>query len=267
MFRTTNLPCTARVLSVVFAVFILSCCFPYAGSAETILINGNNNKAPKIYTDNGAPAGILVDILQYVQKHTEAGFDIKLYPWARAYKNAVAGKGAIIGLSKTSERLKIFDYSEPVYYDEVIIVTKKGSEFAYTDFHDLKGKTVGIGRGGSFGDDFEKGKDQGVFTVSEDSGPGPRLKKLLAGRIDCALLSPGKFAFYQTVAQEKSLHGKEGEFSILDTPLKKDPNYLGFAKSMDKSAYLESFNAAIKKGYESGDIPKIIEQYEKKSAQ
>ena len=54
-------------------------------------------------------------------------FDIKLYPWKRAYKNSLNSKKGIVGLSMTEDRLKLFDYSEVLFYDEVILIVKKGN--------------------------------------------------------------------------------------------------------------------------------------------
>lgn len=238
-----------------------------ASLSNEIIIVGNDYKIPKIYLDENVPKGILVDILHYADAEMEDyKFDLQLYPWARAYQIALDGKGGIIGLSKTQERLEIFDYSDVVYYDEVVIVVIKGQEFPYETMDDLAGKTVGIGRGGSFGDEFEAAKESGLFQVEEDNGPVLRLKKLLAGRIDAALISPGKPALYQTIQQDVDLTRHQAEFVVLDVPFKRDPNFLGFAKGMGQTKFLDEFNAVIEKGYATGAIQKIIAKYDEPEA-
>lgn len=229
---------------------------------EEITILGNDYSAPKIYMDGETPAGILTDIVAYLdQQMPDYQLTIKLYPWVRAYENAVEGNGGIIGLSMTAERLKLFDYSEPVYYDEVVIVVLKGQEFPFNAIEDLQGKTIGIGRGGSFGEEYEKAKQAGLFTIEEDSGPVMRLKKLLAKRMDCAFINPGEPALRYTVKQDKELLQHKEEFVILSRPFKRDPNFLGFSKKMGMTDFLQAFNAELKKAYESGAIQKIIDQY------
>ncbi len=232
--------------------------------SEEITILGNDYKIPKIYKENGYPKGILVDIAEYIDMHMKNySFNIKLYPWARAYNMAVNAEGGIIGLSKTEERLKIFDYSDVIYFDEVIIVVMKGSEFNFEDIADLKGKTIGIGRGGSFGDEYEEAKKEGLFNVEQDDGPVIRLKMLLDNRIDCALISPGKYAFYETLRKDKHLMEMKDEFIILSKPFKRDPNYLGFPKKMKMQDFLNEFNNILQQGYENGDIQKLIDNYTK----
>lgn len=249
-----------KKLLLILAVIFLLKGGPGFGGEITIL--GNDYKIPKIYNENGVPKGILVDIARYIDNRMDNyAFNIELYPWARAYRYAVEGKGGIIGLSKTKERLNIFDYSDVVYYDDVIIVVLKGSEFPFAAMEDLKKKKIGIGRGGSFGDDYERAKKSGLFEVVEDSGPVARLKMLLKKRIDCALISPGKYALYQTIEQDDILLRSIEEFTILPKPFKRDPNFLGFSKKMGMQGFLKKFNAAVKHGYEIGAIQKIIDKY------
>lgn len=235
---------------------------PAFGSEITIL--GNNYKVPKIYEENSVPKGILVDIINYIDDQMENHtFTIELYPWMRAYKMALNAKGGIIGLSKTSERTELFDYSDVIYYDEVIIVVLKSQVFDFNTLEDLKGKTLGIGRGGSFGDEYEKAKKEGLFDVKEDNGPVPRLRELQAQRIDCALISPGERAFNEIINQHKSLMENKEKFIILPKPFKRDPNFLGFSKTLKMQDFLKEFNKVLKQGHETGKIKTIIDTYHK----
>jgi ABC-type amino acid transport substrate-binding protein len=249
----------ARLLAMVLA--ILAACASIVCAAE-ILITGNEAKIPKIYLKDNMPTGILIDIARYIDKRMDGyTFTFELYPWARAYALAEHGEAGIIGLSMTTERLAIFDYSDPIYYDEVIVVVRKGKEFPFETLTDLRGKTVGIGRSGTFGDEFDNAKKSGLFLVEEDSGDVSRLEKLLAGRIDCALISPGLFSLHQTIASDANLTRAKDQFTALPRPFKRDPNYLGFAKSMHMRNFLDKFNAVLKQGLENGDIRKIIDSH------
>ena len=99
--------------------------------AEDVTIFGNSFKAPKIWKDGSTEKGILVDILKAAEKDLGVYFTVKTFPWKRAYKKALDGEGGITGISKTAERLKLFDYSDPIYFDKVILVVKKGKEFRF----------------------------------------------------------------------------------------------------------------------------------------
>ena len=168
-----------------------------------------------------------------------------------------------MGLSMTKERLKIFDYSDVMYYNDVLLVVKKGNEFDYKTVKDLKGKTLGAQRGGKYGDDFEEGR-KGIFQLSEDDGGVQRLKKLLAGRIDVALISPGLMGLEKTINADPALKAHRDEFVALPVPFKRDPNYLGIPKSLNMTAFIKKFNAVLNKGIQDGTIPGIIKSYSKK---
>lgn len=249
---------SACLVSLLCIVSVVS-----AVSASEIRIVGNEAKIPKIYWEQGQAKGILIDIARCIDKKLDDHeFVYELYPWARAYAMAERGDAGIIGLSKTKKRLDIFDYSDVIYYDEVIVVVKKGNAFSFNAIEDLRGKTVGIGRHGTFGDVFDDAVRSGLIIVEEDNGDVPRLKKVLAGRIDCALISPGAYALERTVAEDALLTAHKDQFVVLPKPFKRDPNYLGFAKSMGMKDFLDAFNAALEQARESGEIQAIIDAHQ-----
>ena len=243
---------------------ILVCLFLCStAQARDLLIVGNNYSVPKIYAEAGQPRGMLVDILRYADAAMpEHNIVVHLYPWARAYWMAESGQAGIVGLSWTAERQQIFDYSEPVFHDEVIVVVRRGDEFAFSGLDDLRGRRVGIGAGGSFGEEFEQARRRGVFRVDEDNGPVSRLKKLLAGRIDAALINPGMAGLRRAIAQDPELLRHADEIRALPRPLKRDANYLGFHKSLEMDEFLVDFNAVIRRGYANGDIPRLLARYQ-----
>jgi polar amino acid transport system substrate-binding protein len=243
----------------IFALLGLTCAIT-AWSAD-ITVFGGDSSSPKMFMQEGKPRGILIDILKYAdQELREDHFKIELYPWARAYRNASSGLGGIVGLSWTQERAALFDYSDPVYVDDVVIVVRKGREFSFKDMADLRGKRVGLGRGGSYGEAFEKAREAGVFTVDGDGGPVERLNKLALDRIDCALFNAGKAGFEETLRGDKGLDAMRSAFVVLAQPLRSDPNFLAFPKRMQMKNWLEDFNQVIRKGYGRGDIQKLITQ-------
>ena len=231
--------------------------------ARELLIVGNNYSEPKIYTEGEEPRGMLVDILQYADAAMpDYHFTLHLYPWARAYWMAENAKAGIVGLSWTAERQATFDYSEPLFYDEVLIVVRHGEAFDFDGIDDLKGLRVGIGAGGSFGEEFEQARRHGLFQVDEDNGPVSRLSKLLAGRTDVALINPGRAGLQRAIAQDQELLAHASDLEVLPIPLKRDANYLGFHKQLAMGDFLQAFNAVIHKGYENGDIPRLLERYQ-----
>ncbi|MDZ7918918.1 ABC transporter substrate-binding protein [Rhodoferax sp.] len=245
-----------KILSALLGLLLAS-----AAWSMDLTIFGGDSSPPKMYLQDGKSRGILIDILQYAdQELREDELRIELYPWARAYRYATSGVGGIVGLSWTQERSTLFDYSDPVYVDDVVIVVRKDKQFSFKELADLQGKRVGLGRGGSYGEAFEKAREAGLFVVDGDGGATDRINKLVLGRLDCALFNAGKAGFEELLRSNKTLEGLRDMLVVLPVPLRSDPNFLAFPKNMQMKPWLDKFNQVIKRGYARGDIPKIIAQ-------
>ncbi|MES2947996.1 MAG: transporter substrate-binding domain-containing protein [Pseudomonadota bacterium] len=226
--------------------------------AADVDVFGSDYSIPKAYVQNGENKGVLVDILKYVDERLpHHQFTVKLAPWSRAYKSAVDGEGGIVGISKTAEREVLFDYSESLYTDNVMIVVLAGKAFDFKGVADLHGKTIGIGRRGSYGDAFDNAHKAGLFRLEEDSGPDSRLRKLLAGRMDGGLFNGGTAGFLQVLQQDRELYAQRDKFEVLPVPLKIDPNYLAFAKGMHQQDLLNEVNKILRLGHANGDLARI----------
>jgi ABC-type amino acid transport substrate-binding protein len=228
------------------------------GAVEIAVFSGDGSP-PKMYLQNGSNRGILVDILEYAdQRLPNDRMRLTLYPWARAYQQALVGRGGVIGLSWTPRRDDLFDYSAPVFMDEVVLVVRKDRVFPYKTLADLKGKRVGMVRGASFGEAFDRAVADGVFLVDGDNGVQNRLNKLMLGRIDCALFNVGKAGFEEALRVNKLYAALKDDLVVLPVPMRKDPNFLAFPKDMHMKAWLAEFDQVIKNGYDRGEIQKII---------
>ena len=148
------------------AVILLGVLFLLAGvchAGEKITIFGTDSKPPKTWSENGVPKGILVDILNEISNRTGIDFEIELSPWARAFNSATSRDGGIYGFSKTKERVEQFDYTDVMFYDDIILVTLKGKEFPFRSMEDLRGKVVGITRGARYGKEFCESFGKSVY--------------------------------------------------------------------------------------------------------
>ncbi|MDE2428293.1 MAG: transporter substrate-binding domain-containing protein [Burkholderiales bacterium] len=130
----------------------------------------------------------ILRLLHYLEHATHLRFDIHRYPWKRALETSVNGEGVIFGISKTSERLRELTFSEPVYKDQTFLISLCESRFDYHTVTDLKGKTIGIVRGTSYGEEFDR-LSHTLFQVEDDTSNNPgRFMKLLQHRMDAFLL-------------------------------------------------------------------------------
>jgi ABC-type amino acid transport substrate-binding protein len=244
-------------LRTICIAMLLGLTVALAAQGETLVVYGDDTYQPVISSQSGKPVGVLVDILRKVSEQSGDSYDIQLFPWKRAYELASMGKGALIGVSKTTERQQIFDFSEPLYNDDIQIVVLKGREFPFTQLADLKGKSLGGVLGASYGEAVDKAIQENLFKVDRDIGQSGRLKKLLAHRMDGALIGNGQAGFESVLASDPLLLAQRHQFLVLKTPLTRDPLYLAAARSMDKKAVIERFNKALRELQKNGILKRV----------
>jgi ABC-type amino acid transport substrate-binding protein len=127
-------------------------------------------------------------LLDAVERELGIVFELRMYPWARAERYALEGAGLIYGLPKTADRLRTLRYSEPASDRNLWLVTRSDATFDFNTLEDLRGKSVGIVRGYSYGEEFDRARGK-LFRTDEDiSSRGTRLTRLMLKRVDAVLL-------------------------------------------------------------------------------
>jgi ABC-type amino acid transport substrate-binding protein len=213
--------------------------------SETIKIYGDDHYPPVCYLEKQNPRGIMIEILRQIEFITGDHFQFELLPWKRAFVSAERGVGGIVGLSKTSEREIIFDYSDPLYEDDIYIVVHQGHELPFKTLADLKGKKIGIQLGASYGNEVDLAISNGLFPVESVLNQVSRMKMVLHDRVDAAFFGNGLVGLDLLFASDTELSAARKEFVVLPTPLSKDLLYLGLPKSMNKKQWLIQFNKAL----------------------
>jgi len=206
------------------------------------------------------------NVLNYFEHQLHIQFEIHRYPLARVLANAKNGEGIIFGLSKNQERSTQFVFSEPIYANTVWLITRRENAFTFGSMADLKGKTIGIVRGASYGDEFDK-QSNVLFKVEDDvSSHSSRLKKLLNKRMDIMLLS----TFYTQAPDVENylrqILRSEGQtdeqtirtgFVVLPKPLMSDELHFATAPGAGE-AWINKLNQAIIVAKKSGEIARLI---------
>ena len=127
-------------------------------------------------------------LLDAVERELGVVFELRMYPWARAERYALEGGGLIYGLPKTADRLRALRYSEPAAHRTLWLVTRSDATFTFNKLEDLRGKTLGIVRGYSYGEEFDKARGKLFRTEDDISSRGTRLTRLMLKRVDAILL-------------------------------------------------------------------------------
>ncbi|MFZ6723237.1 substrate-binding periplasmic protein [Undibacterium sp. Ji49W] len=205
-------------------------------------------------------------LLNYFERELHIRFEIHHYPWLRLLNNAKNGEGIVFGLSKNRERLATFRFSETIYAHYVWLVTRSDASFVFNSMQDLKGKTVGVVRGASYGDEFDSLRNV-LFQVEEDvSSHGARLKKLLNKRMDVMVFGdrrsqPEEVKQFlidllrnETSSAETAM---EQSFKVLPKPLMVDDLHFA-AMSPQYDEWIQKLNLAILAGRKSGEINRLL---------
>ncbi|MES2104622.1 MAG: transporter substrate-binding domain-containing protein [Pseudomonadota bacterium] len=225
----------------------------------------------ELKNEQGNPVPLLKEwrrIFDVLERDTGLGFDVHIYPWPRALAYARDGDGLIFGLAKTRERSQIFHFSEPVFASYVWLVTRSDVSFPFSGVADLQGKSVGVVRGVSYGDEFEQNKNK-VFKLEEDNASlSSRLQKLARKRMDVMLFShresnPDEVAaiinkFITDEMVEQSLPPGTA-FTVLRKPLQAVDIYFAVKAEKD-DGIIDKLNTSITRAKKNGEITRILRE-------
>jgi polar amino acid transport system substrate-binding protein len=225
---------------------------PTSVASGGIIIAVDDGNPPFMYEKDNQAVGLYPLLLREIFKQMGVPVTVKAYPWKRALEISARGEAGVGGIYKNEKRLLIYDYSAPLYSEKLLIYVKGDGRFEFTGVNDLKGKTVGVLAGWSYGDAFDQARAQGLFKVEEVSDDAANFEKLLAGRIDCvvAIELTG-----QLIITEKKY---AGQIEALPAPMTINDTYLVFAKSAQQTALLEKFNAALESMKQDGAYETLI---------
>ena len=138
----------AAVLGVLVGSFIA---FNAAGESPPptkLVFLGNQNIAPVVYLEDGAPAGAAVDVVRALARHIPEPIEIRAMDWAQAQAMVARGDAsALIQINPTDERRKIFDFSDPLLESQFSIFVQ-ASRTGILGMSSLRGLRVGVEEAG-----------------------------------------------------------------------------------------------------------------------
>lgn len=206
--------------------------------------SGNNLPLPKEF----------MQAFSNLEKDLKIKIILHQYPWNRAVMMARYEGDLIFGLSSTPEREKMFAFSEPVFYNNLWLVTRSDKAFDFRSIQDLKGKTIGVVRGSQYGGEFDAQKNK-IFKTDDDLDSHEiRLKKLLENRIDAMIYASlldnpaevEKIINAMNISRKGINAASNIQFSVLTIPILKSD--LRFAIRKDKNnGWIEKINASLNK--------------------
>ncbi len=237
------------VLLTLFPFFALGA----TAQADTVKIVSDTAYAPFEFKDSDQTyKGVDVDIINKVAEIK--GWDIDMsFPGFDAAVNAVqAGQADAImaGMTKTSEREKVFTMSDTYYDTKVVIATTKANTIS--KYEQLKGKKVGVKTGTAAQRFLEKNKDKYGFTLKTFDTGDLMYNSLSAGDVDAVMDDQPviEYAINQGQNLKISMKGEAvGSFAF------------GVKKGSKHEHLVTEFNEALAQMKKDGSLDEIINKW------
>ncbi len=237
------------VLLTLFPFFALG----VTAQADTVKIVSDTAYAPFEFKDSDQTyKWIDVDIINKVAEIK--GWDIDMsFPGFDAAVNAVqAGQADAImaGMTKTSEREKVFTMSDTYYDTKVVIATTKANTIS--KYEQLKGKKVGVKTGTAAQRFLEKNKDKYGYTLKTFDTGDLMYNSLSAGDVDAVMDDQPviEYAINQGQNLKISMKGEAvGSFAF------------GVKKGSKHEHLVTEFNEALAQMKKDGSLEEIINKW------
>lgn len=233
MSRTPLARCITLALVSAFILTVALCLRPHTVWAQPehephiILLDSY----PPFYNwENNRPVGPLVDIISKAFRRMGLNVEFRKSTWKRSLFEVKNGDAdGLCAGAVTPERQEYAVYpEEPLDLEENWVVTRADSLPGMTCMADLKGKTVGMVAGYTYGEEFD---NTTTLTKKEYLTEMQLMKMLLAGRVD--IVVGNRQVLEHTVAQADSKARLEYHFKISEYGL-----YLMLSKAKDDSEEL-----------------------------
>ncbi|NDY58616.1 transporter substrate-binding domain-containing protein [Desulfovibrio sulfodismutans] len=117
---------------------------PVKITGKPLVFLGNQSLPPMNYLENGRPVGVVVDLAEALAKRMQHPVEIRLMEWGKAQELVINGQAdALLQINANPERLKVFDFSEPLLSSEFSIYTTS-RHHGIKSMQDLRGLKVGV---------------------------------------------------------------------------------------------------------------------------
>ena len=203
-------------------------------------------------------SGIATDITKQALLLSGYAVEIVNRPWQRALNGAIAGDYDVVpAIWTTPEREVGLHFSESILNSRIIVISLKTYPFEYTKLEDLKGETVGVGRGWGWGypDEF---LEADYFTREPAVDLEINLKKLLAGRFN--IVVDEEFAIRYLVSTKFPEFIDKIQYSTVS--LIESPLLVAFSRKLpDYEEITKDFNKALKEMHENGTYNEILKKH------
>lgn len=208
--------------------------------------------------DKGAAAGAAVELVREIMSEMRHNVAIDVLPWTRSLLLTKEGKAdAIFTAYKNAEREAFLDFGNEILVPQVVsLYIKKGSKLTFKgDLKELRPYKIGTLNTISYGERFDKAKDNLKLQTERVEGLDQNFKKLAAGRIDYVISNR------YSAAVELDRLKLDGEVVELPQAVEITPSYIAFSKKNKLGALRDEFDKVLRGLKKSGRYHAILEKY------
>ncbi|MBL4631863.1 MAG: transporter substrate-binding domain-containing protein, partial [Paraglaciecola sp.] len=178
------------IKQLLIAVSLLCYAIPSRADSK-ITLYYNSQQKPKAWKDQqGKAQGFAFEVAAAILKTAQISYIAKGVPFNRGLELTKQCRGIMTGVFKTDKRQQFLSYSIAIVPDEAVVITRADSQFRYEKIDDLRGRTIAYLRGAVFGNKFEQAVSELKAVTLQN--PSTILKVLVKGRVDVAILNPGR---------------------------------------------------------------------------
>jgi len=216
---------------------------------QPVIFLGNSSLPPLNYIKNGKASGLAVELTEAIAGRMHRPVVIRLMNWEKAQQLVLEGKAdALIQINSNPERMKIFDFSEPLLLSEFSIFISSDC-YNIRSIQDLQKQKVGVEAKG-LPVLLIKEVPQVTIEIITDYFSG--FNKLIAGEIDAVIADRWVGGF---VLSENKIHGVK----LVEKPV--SVNHSAIAVKKGNISLLNEINMALRDIREDGTYKAIIDSW------
>lgn len=244
----------AGVKRLLFVLCCLVSVTAFAANAPVVVAVDQGNP-PFMYGGHDLQAkGLYPTLIRAIFQRIHQPVKVIAIPWKRALRGLDNGWNAVGGIYKTTERLRHYDYTSPLFSEELHVFVRTNSTLQFHQISDLDGLDISVLRGWSYGDAFDQARAQHRFNVMAADTETTGLRLLLLHRVDAYVGID--------LSAERALNELRAQNRIkaLPVPLATNDTYIAFAKIAHQQALIERIDAAIQALRRNGSFQTLIHQ-------
>ncbi|WP_168209787.1 substrate-binding periplasmic protein [Chromobacterium paludis] len=224
-----------------------------AGEPPGLIVNVDASNPPLMYAGPHGASGLYPTLIAKICERAGIAVTLRAGSWRLALQELGKGSAAAGGIIKTAEREKLFNFSQPLFLERVVMAYPAKAS-GYGSLADLNGKRVGVIAGWSYGDDFDHARKDGKFSALDGDSDEQNLRQLKLGRLDVVL---GIRESLQLALRQDGYR----DISLSQAVLVSNPSFLAINRSSQQQALLTRFNLALEAMRRDGSYDALLRDF------